>query len=970
MTPDRWRQITAVFHRALARGDDSRGAFLAEECAGDSELRAEVEAMLSAHREAGRFGDEPVMESSDTAGGPRGGAGADGLARGTLSHYRDLEKIGQGGMGVVYRARDSRLERDVALKVMHAHRMADDVRRRRFVQEARAASALNHPGIVTIHDIGSADGIDFMVMEYVRGRGLDTLISRQGMPLREALRVAIQIADALARAHAAGIVHRDVKPSNVMVGADGAVKVLDFGLAKLVEAGRSDDEPGRWPVPMEEREPLSHAGVIAGTAAYMSPEQATAAPVDSRSDVFSFGTLLYEMVTGRRPFSGGSVTETLAQVIATPPRPPRELAPDVPRELEKLILRCLRKEPERRFQHMLDVKLELEQIKEESDSAALAAPHVPRHGRVRWVAAALAATAIAASAVWFVRSGRAPGLPPRLVALTTMRGSEWMPALSPDGEQAAFAWEGEGPDAPAIRDTDIWLKPIAGSEARQLTSGPAHDLFPSWSRDGRRIAFLRSATRYQPVQQSPQITGTIHVVSSVAGPERRLSDFVAAFSQIAWAPDGRGVVARRAVPDHEPRGSGGLFLVPADGGAPRAVTAPVPPAFDVHPAFSPDGRRLAYVSCLDHRNPIPPCTVHVADIDPDLRPRAPARALPRQDAGMILGLAWARDGGALLYGSGGAAGDLWRVRADGSEPPQRIELTGRRAVFPATNISTDRVLFTHSLVDRDVYRLEAGRPPTMVFGSSYSEYGPSFSPDGRRFALESSRSGEREVWLADADGANPVQLTRGPGNHQGSPRWSPDGKQIVFDSQGPDGFRDVYTIAVDGGSPRRVTTAPMTETLASWSRDGRWIYYRQDRADGRDIWRIPAAGGRPERVTHQGGLLARESADGRTLFYTKRDPTSPLFSRPLAGGAERQLVDCVQSRSLADGPDGMYYLGCADDPAPLFRLDPATGATRRIAEIVTGAPAGAYMAVSPVDGTILFSKTTGGADLMMIENFR
>jgi Tol biopolymer transport system component len=337
---------------------------------------------------------------------------------------------------------------------------------------------------------------------------------------------------------------------------------------------------------------------------------------------------------------------------------------------------------------------------------------------------------------------------------------------------------------------------------------------------------------------------------------------------------------------------------------------------------------------------------------------------------MVLGLTWTRDGRSVVYGSGGAAGDLWRVSVEGDSPPERIELTGRRAVFPTTTLAADRVVFTRSLVDRDICRHEPGRPARVIFGSSFSEYGPSFSPDGRRIALESSRSGEREVWLADADGANPVQLTRGPGSHQGSPRWSPDGRQIVFDSQGDDGYRDVWTIAVDGGQPRRVTSGAMTETLASWSRDGRWIYYREDYPDGRDIWRIPATGGTPERVTRSGGLLARESADGRTLFYTKRDPTSPLYSLSLTGGDERQLVDCVQSRSLADGPDGIYYLGCSDDPAPLYRLDPITGTTRELGRIETGAPSGAYLAVSPVDGTILFSRTTGGADLMMIENFR
>ncbi|HEU0108770.1 MAG TPA: serine/threonine-protein kinase, partial [Vicinamibacteria bacterium] len=281
-----------------------------------------------------------------------------------LGPYEILSLLGAGGMGEVYRARDRRLGREVAIKVLPADRMADEDRRRRFVQEARAASALSHPNIVTIHEIESADGVDFIVMEYVPGKTLDTLIPRQGMRLGEVLRIAIPIADAVARAHAAGIVHRDLKPGNVMVGPDGAVKVLDFGLAKLAsqeEAGSpehetrtKDGDAGR----------LSRPGTVAGTAGYMSPEQATGRNVDARSDVFSFGAMLYEMVTGRLAFAGSSMAETLAAVLREQPKAPSELRPDMPRDMEKVILRCLQKEPDRRLQHMGDVKVELLEIKE------------------------------------------------------------------------------------------------------------------------------------------------------------------------------------------------------------------------------------------------------------------------------------------------------------------------------------------------------------------------------------------------------------------------------------------------------------------------------------------------------------------------------------------------------------------------------------------------------------------------------
>jgi len=274
-----------------------------------------------------------------------------------LGPYEVLAPLGAGGMGEVYRARDTRLGREVAIKVLPAEVLADPPRRARFVQEARAASSLNHPNIVTIYGIESANGADFIVMEYVPGQTLDGLIPRHGMRVGEALRLAIPIADALAAAHAAGVVHRDVKPANVMVTRQGLVKVLDFGLAKLRQA---EAAAGQEDTTVEAEAKLTRAGTVAGTPAYMSPEQASGGVVDARSDVFSFGVVLYEMVTGRRPFVGGSSAELLAALLKEEPKPPSGLVADLPKELERIILRCLRKDPERRFQHMKDVKVELE----------------------------------------------------------------------------------------------------------------------------------------------------------------------------------------------------------------------------------------------------------------------------------------------------------------------------------------------------------------------------------------------------------------------------------------------------------------------------------------------------------------------------------------------------------------------------------------------------------------------------------
>ena len=874
-----------------------------------------------------------------------------------LGSYEVLALLGAGGMGEVYRARDTRLDREVAVKVLPADRMADENRRRRFEHEARAASALNHPNIVTIYEIESAGGIDFIVMEYVPGHTLDGLIPKHGMRLGEVLRTAIPIADALAAAHSRGIVHRDLKPANVVVSRDGVVKVLDFGLAKLVSGEDASDEQHT-----ETREtaasPLSHPGTVAGTAAYMSPEQATAGKVDSRSDVFSFGVVLYEMVTGRRAFGGSSTAETLAAVVRDQPKAPSEVVADVPRDLEKVILRCIQKAPERRFHHMVDVKLELEQIKQDSDSKAASAAPAQRQRR-RLIAAALAgALAVTAGGSILWRSQRSEISSPSLVSLTSTPGTETEPAFSPDGDQVAFAWNGEKAD-----NFDIYLKIIGSSEVRRLTVDPGSDRWPKWSPDGRQIAFLRTSRAFG--------AGTIHLVSPLGGSDRTLSD-QAAFGPSSWSPDGRWLAtASSNVADSSRSEIRGIRLIRVADGEILSLTSPSERTFHTGAAFSQDGRHLAYGTCLGAYS----CQVEVIELGPDYRPNGVVQRLTRK-AIWWGGLAWTRDGRSVVY-SDGINGRLWRARITGDQPPERVEVAGFPTRSPTIALSGDRLAFVRSLARRDIYRFEAGHPPEVVAASSFESYNPHFSPDGRRFAFESSRGGEgNQVWLAEADGSRPEQLTHGPGLWQGSPRWSPDGRRIAFDSRGEDGHSDIWTIDADGGSLRRLTQDPGDEDQPSWSRDGRFIYFRSDRGGPvPDIWQTPATGGPQERLTHTavahtGVSRAYEAADGKALVFDRRGGSSPLLALPLGGGPERQVLDCVRNWGWAVGPAASYHLGCTADQGsvPLYVLDPATGRDQilgRVAESAQG------ITVSPNGKTIFYVKTVGeGSDLMLIENFR
>jgi eukaryotic-like serine/threonine-protein kinase len=289
----------------------------------------------------------------------------------TLGHYQITEKLGEGGMGVVYKARDTHLDRFAALKVLPFEKVSDPDRKRRFIQEAKAASALNHPSIITIYDIDQADGIDYIAMEYVAGKTLDELIPRKGLRLSPALKYAVQIADALARAHGAGIIHRDLKPSNVMVDEHGLVKVLDFGLAKLTETSGPEAETAAT---------RTGSGTILGTAAYMSPEQAEGKHIDTRSDIFSFGSMLYEMLTGQRAFRGDTRASTIASILREDPKPISQVSEGLPRDAEQIVRRCLRKDPEHRFQTMGDLRVALEELKEESDSGGWSVMRAIIHG--------------------------------------------------------------------------------------------------------------------------------------------------------------------------------------------------------------------------------------------------------------------------------------------------------------------------------------------------------------------------------------------------------------------------------------------------------------------------------------------------------------------------------------------------------------------------------------------------------------
>jgi eukaryotic-like serine/threonine-protein kinase len=660
----------------------------------------------------------------------------------TLGHFEILEKLGEGGMGVVYKARDTHLDRLVAIKILPADKVADRDRRRRFAQEAKSASALNHPGIVTIHDIAQHEGIDFIAMEFVPGRTLDRVIPRHGLGLNETLDYGVQIADALAAAHAAGIVHRDLKPANVIVTEQGRIKVLDFGLAKLLD--RAVLPMGDDARTATQSAPVTDEGAIVGTVAYMAPEQAEGKTVDARSDIFSFGSLLYEMVTGQRAFQGDSPLSTLTAVLREEPTPISKISEGLPPELGRVITRCLRKAPERRWQAMSDVKVALRELKEESDSGGVAAsdPAVPRPRRA-WATAAVLTVVVAAgvigAVVWRDRDARpeTEAVPFAAIPLTTYQGREQQAAFSPDGNSVAFSWNGETED-----NWDIYVKLIGPGSPQRLTTDVAMDLSPAWSPDGRSIAFVR-------VRGGRLV---VIVVSSRGGPERELLETLSSralgFGQmLSWSADSRMLVIGASPSVETPDV---LTAVDVTAGETRRITTPLPAAFgDSLPSVSPDGRMLAFVrGSGDLRGQL-----HVQALSAGFAPIGEPRRLDTKWR-IYHGVAWSADGRDVIASSGNR-GDvaLWRVPLGRPERPERLSPFGDECRQPTVAMQQGRLAFTRARWDENIWSLALSAQGRQSCQPDWVD--TVGAPRAVLARWDSGRVRESAVWHAGALGGQP-----------------------------------------------------------------------------------------------------------------------------------------------------------------------------------------------------------------------
>jgi eukaryotic-like serine/threonine-protein kinase len=964
MKAERWKQMDELLGAALDLPATERASFLDQACSGDKELRRELESLLVHDAQTNAFIEAPPARlAADlfTDDQPKPGRGE------RIAHYEILGQIGAGGMGEVYLARDTRLGRKVALKLLPSSLTADSQLRARFFREAQLASALDHPNICTIHEVGQSASIMFIAMQYVEGITLKQVIGSHPLKVDALLSISLQTADALSAAHDQGITHRDIKSSNIVITPRGQVKVLDFGLAKLT------DTSGRQGVSDAESE-LTRTGAVMGTPSYMSPEQARGERVDHRSDVFSLGVVIYEMASGELPFKGKSQAETMNAVITEPHTPAAELNEELPEGLSAAIDRALSKDPASRYQSMEEMLLDLRQVGRavgflgSSDSQGAAIAYVPlwRRPTRRWMwAMTLLALALVAGLALLFSSLRPVRQPPlQITPLTAYLGIEILPAFSPDGKQVAFAWNGEKSD-----NFDIYVKLVDTGTPHRLTTHPAEDSFAAWSPDGSHIAFRR---------HTPE-SDAVYLIPSLSGPERKIADIFPRLlgprvggDGLAYSLDGKFL----AVPDkssaEEPFS---IALISIETGDKRKLTSPLAGSVgDNTPSFSPDGSRLAF-SRISGQGVEDIYLMRVEGGEPK------RLTFDNRD---IRDLDWTADGREIVFISN-REGDMgmWRVSASGGPPERILTAVGYDIARLSLSRQGNRLVYSQQFADTNIWRFDLagahGRVggPTMVISSSKSDSGPQYAPAGERITFRSDRSGSLEIWTCESDGSNPVQLTSFGGPQTGSPCWSPDGRQIAFAAR-LEGNPDIFVISAAGGKPRRLTENPAEDSAPSWSRDGRWIYFESNRNGSTQIWKMPAEGGEAQQVTTNGGAVAYESIDGKFLYYTKGRDLAGIWRVPVAGGEEPLILDTHKAgywSAWTVTEQGIYFLSAEQLAHPLIEFfNFATGTVTAVAALEKPFrpwtnPDG--LSVSADGRRILYTQEDRtDMDIMLVENFR
>ena len=828
--------------------------------------------------------------------------------------------IGVGGMGEVYRARDTNLKREVAIKVLPEFFASDAERLARFQREAEVLASLNHVNVAHIYGLERGDGVTALAMELVEGPTLAARIAQGPIPIDEALGIARQIAEALEAAHDNGIVHRDLKPSNVMITSERTVKVLDFGLAKLVERERGSSETAETVAfndPGHTKE-----GTVVGTAAYMSPEQAEGKPVDGRSDIFSFGAVIYEMLTGRRALQGETRMATISSVLRDDPKPISEVREAVPPELERIITRCLRKDPDRRFQHMEDLRVALQEVKEESESGTPAGVAKPALTRSHWLwAAGAAALLIAGAGVFWrllpARSAANGVLEP--VPVTTVSGLAIGASFSPDDKQIAFSSNRNG-------WFELYTRPVSVAAAdRQLTTDGSQATDPAWSPDGKWIAF-HSVARHG-----------IWIMPAQGGPARQISTFGSA---PAWSPDAKQIAFRScetsslAASDWPGDGESTIWTVAADGSKQQQITqANAPRGQHADPSWSPDGTHIVFASLgivtMGFQGSLFTVDVRTAQITP----------LPAGDLFAAAEPVYAPDGKGIYFTGrqkiSGTNAIYYLSLAPGSQP---VELCRTKQATPlrlAMSHDGKSLAFTRLVNVSQIWTTTSnGSDPKPLYQDVVVRARiPVYSPDGSRVTFQvQSDDATLGVWMMNADGSNPTRLAADLPYVNGA-SWMADGTHLLLNAFTQKDL-NYYLLDLTNGSRKAILENARDMTRTHITPDGTELIY--DSGVPRNIWKRPVSGGPPRQLTfgRQRTWFPNVSWDGKWIMYQISDgENSQLAVMDREGGKQQVLTSGEGKRfgsSFAADNRRILFAGFENGVWNLYWIDRVTRETKQI----------------------------------------
>lgn len=841
MNSERWQKVKVLYGKAISLESERREHFLSEACGNDLELKREIEILLESSDDAESFMNSPATEYFAGLIVEKGVRLETGEQ---VANYKIISNIGEGGMGEIYLAHDTRLNRKVAIKLLAAHITEDKDRVRRFRQEAFATSALNHPNIVTIHEIGQWRNRDFIATEFIDGKTLRLLLSEKTFSIAGILDIAAQIASGLAAAHEAGIVHRDIKPENIMIREDGLVKILDFGIAKyrpVADGHKALVETA--------------AGEIIGTAAYMSPEQARGLEIDARTDIWSLGVILYEMLAGKLPFEGKTKSDRIAAILEHEPEPLKKTRRNIPTELEQIVDRSLAKDKEERYAEVALMAKDLQHLREATggkNPKPLILPSsrksYPQPKLFFYSALAAAVLVIAGlAAVYLTDFGKTfrqssetktePLIEPSQQQLiSTFPGSHTQASFSPNGKRIAFVNQTDGGQTP-----QIWVKDLEGNEPFQITSEKTPAIQPSWSPVSDEILYVRGSGLRER---------EICIISLKDKKSRKIIDRA---SNPSWSWDGEKIVFERGFD---------IWTAKKDGSDQRRIEGV--PQTDIlwaprEPALSPDGTAVVFF----HNDKSPMGDYWLIPVEGG---QAKRLTTDRTFGGKAV---WTPDGKHLIFPSTrGGSLTLWKISTDGGQPEP-------------------------------------------ILNSAGEDTEPHISRDGKKLIYTNTRK-TNTLMLTDIESGESRELKESRFNIV-YPSFSPDGKTVVFFQVDEKGDVHIYTIGTDGGNLRQITTAEGEQNLhPQWSADGKTIYFYQIHPD-LSFRQIPAEGGESsvlvkgwEWSTHN---YSHISPDGKQIIYTKLDRDKPVATmiRNLSTGIETAFV--ITFRQTRWSHDGRFVAG-------------------------------------------------------------